>query len=246
MPTPPSRIYASAAELLDDAAGLDYPIVVKPDTKRHAAVRATSALELASTLKTIGRMPGVLIVQPYLQNQLHGVVGVMWRGQLHAAMHMKYRRLWPLPCGTVASAETTAADERLEARLTHLLEAYEGVFHADFAGPYLLDLNPRVHATLPLALAAGINPIGWYCDLLRGLTPPPARAEPGVLFRWLEGDIRSVLRATCDGEIGVTAALHELSPRRRTVHSYESLADPGPMWMRTRFLARRLVGRPDP
>ena len=107
-------------------------------------------------------------MQPYLRDALRGVVGVAWRGRVVEAMHMRYERIWPLPCGTVACAVTVAPDVELEERLAALLAGYDGVFHADLAGPYLLDVNPRIHATLPLALAAGINPVVRYCELLSG------------------------------------------------------------------------------
>ncbi len=240
---PPSRIYDSAAELLDRAGELTYPVVVKPDVKRHAAIRATSGSQLAVALTPRVNDPGRVIVQPYLEDGLHGIVGLMWQGRLLGVMHMRYRRLWPLPCGTVASAETIEPDEQLEQRLQRLLAGYDGLFHADLAGRYLLDVNPRLHATLPLAIAAGINPVARYCDALRGIIAPPARARAGVHFRWLEGDLRSVFRGVRDGEIGLAQAVRALAPRSGTVHSYESWRDPGPLWTRSRYIARRFLSK---
>lgn len=236
---PPSRIFASTAELLDVADQLDYPVVAKPDTKRYMAVRADSPAALRGAMGARVDQPGRVILQPYLRTGLHGVLGLIWRGRIVQSMHMRYHRLWPLPCGTVAAASTMAPDLELEQRLTGLLAGYDGLFHADLAGPYLLDLNPRIHATLPLALASGINPVAAYCDLLRGREAVPARARAGVFFRWLEGDLRSVLHDLVAGRSGAMAALRALRPRRGAVHSYESWRDPGPLFTRVRYVVRR-------
>jgi hypothetical protein len=238
---PPSRLFPSAEALLDEAATLDYPVIVKPDIKRAMAVRASSSAALAARLVPLLGQPGAVIVQPWLTDQLHGVVGLMWRGQVLASMHMRYQRIWPLPCGTVSAAETIAADLELEDRLAQLLAGYDGVFHADLAGPFLLDLNPRIHATLPLALAAGVDPVAGYCDVLLGIERPPARARPGVFFRWIEGDVRSVVRGWREGHFSTLSALHALRPRRGVVHGYESWRDPGPAVTRLRYAARRLL-----
>jgi len=122
-----------------------------------------------------------------------------------------------------------------------LLEGYEGYFHAQFAGPYLLDLNLRVHTSHPLAVAAGVNLVGIYCDLLRGEEVSPVRGRPAVFFRWLEGDVRHLVKAVRVGRMSAGQALRELAPRRGTVHSTESLSDPGPMFNRLWYAARRLA-----
>jgi hypothetical protein len=237
---PPSQVFGTAAELLDAAGQLAYPVVVKPDIKRYMAARVESPAALASTVGPWVGQSGRVIVQPYLNTGLRGVVGLIWQGRLLQVMHMRYHRIWPRPCGTVAAASTAAPDLELEDRLVNLLAGYDGVFHADFAGTCLLDLNPRIHATLPLALASGTNPVARYCDLLRGRAVTPARSRPGVFFRWIEGDLRSVLWSLRKGELGTLAALHALTPRHGTVHSYESWRDPGPLWTRMRYVARRL------
>jgi len=237
---PPTYIFASTADLLDAAGHLQYPVVVKPAIKHYLAVRADSPAALTSALAPRIAQQGRMLVQPYVGASLRGVVGLAWKGRLLQTMHMRYHRIWPLPCGTVASASTIAPDPELEERLARLLTGYDGVFHADLAGRYLLDLNPRIHATLPLALASGTNPVARYGDLLRGQRVNPAHSRAGVFFRWLEGDMRSVMRGVRDGQLSAWSALRALMPRRGTVHSYECWRDPGPLWTRARYIARRL------
>lgn len=242
MAVPATETFASREELLAAGDRLPYPVVVKPDLKRYRAARVDSPAELGAAVPG----PGTVMVQPFLGDRLHAVVGVIWNGQLVAGVHLQYLRVWPAPCGTVASAETTSLDPALEERLVRLLDGYNGLFHAEFAGPYLLDLNPRVHASLPVAVAAGADLVGIYCDLLRGRAVPTVRGRPGVFFRWVEGDIRSLLWARRNGDISTLSALAALRPRRGAVHSFGSLRDPGPMVVRLSYVVDRLRRGPAP
>lgn len=242
---PPTRVFESAAAAREAAGGLEYPVAVKPAVKHALAARARSAGELERALEPLGEAPAAILVQPWLPDPLHGVVGLVHGGRLVRATHLRYLRVWPLPCGTVAAAETAPLGADLEARLEALLAGYDGVFHVDLAGPWLLDLNPRIHATLPLARAAGADPVVARCDLLAGVRTTPGRGRAGVFYRWLEGDLRSVARTLREGGIGPRAAVAALRPRRGTVHSLWSLDDPAPLWARFRFLGRRLrTGEP--
>ena len=233
---PPSRTFESRAALLDAAADLDYPVVVKPTIKHFLAAKVLTAADLAGAVPAESRY----IVQPFLDETIHGVFGVVWGGRIVAAAHARYLRLWPQPLGTVSAAVTEAPDEATEAALERLLGDYEGPFAIDMAGPYLLDVNPRIHAAVAVALAAGVNIPAVACDLRQGRRVAPTRARAGVGFRWEEGDVRSVIRQRRTGELSWGQAFDALRPRRGTVHSVVSLSDPGPTLARARFLARRL------
>jgi hypothetical protein len=235
--TPPTEAFPSRADLLRAAERLDYPVIVKPALKLSSARLVRHAASLPAE---IGSMDGRILVQPMIDAPFHGLGGVAFQGRLVAAMRTRYLRLWPQPCGTVAAAETLPADPALEARVAHLLHDYDGPFHLDFVGPYVLDVNTRVHATLPLAVAGGANLVAMYCDLLRGRAVPTVRVPPGLRFRWLEGDLRSIWWGARHGTARRRAVLTALSPRRGTIHSFASLSDPGPAAARAGYMARRL------
>jgi hypothetical protein len=241
--TPPSILFDSASKVMENGNIFEYPIVVKPNTKRAPAARVRSIRDLRTRLAPLLANDGPVIVQPYVGENLHGILGLVWNGTIVSAMHMRYHRVFPYPCGTVASAETIECDRELESKLELILSGYNGLFHADLAGPYLLDLNPRIHATLPLACHAGINPLASYCALLSGKAVQKEHAQPGIYFRWIEGDIRTGIRRLQLGTARLTTVLKELMPRRGTIHSYESLQDPGPMFERFGYLARRVAAR---
>lgn len=231
---PPTRLFASRPELLD-ASDLELPFVLKPAISTYPAVLVRSKDELAKAARRDGRF----IVQQYVRENLRAAAGVVWGGRLVAMVHQRYFRTWPAECGTACAAQTTEPDLELEQRLLRLLDGYEGVFQAQLAGNHLLDLNPRVYGSLPLAVAAGANLPALYCDLVRGGDVDTVRARPRVFYRWLEGDLRHMAWALHPGRRVVGSALKMLRPHRGTAHSTESLRDPMPMVARLRHAATR-------
>ena len=181
------------------------------------------------------------------------MAGVIWEKRLITSVHQRYLRTWPVTCGTSCAAETIAPDVTLEEKVVELLDGYSGIFQAQFAGDYLIDLNPRPYGSLPLAVAAGRNLVGIYCDLLEGKRPAsvaraadgkqapmlPLRARTGVFYRWIEGDIRSLWTAYRAGEVSPASSLRALRPQHRAAHSVESLKDPLPILVRGWSALRR-------
>jgi len=231
--TPSTRVFDSSDGLLGAAGSLDYPVVVKP-ALGHLATLARGPADLGWLAGSAGRW----LVQPYLDAPMRSIAGVRWRGRVVAAVHQRFLRTWPPECGMACAAETTAPDQDLERRVGDLLGDEDGVFQADFIQDgLLLDLNPRVYATLPLAVAAGVNLVGWYCDLLGGRREPgpdTERAVPGVFFRWLDGDARHLLTKVRRHELSLAAAAGALAHRRGSAHAFQLLRDPGPVLVRAR------------
>jgi predicted ATP-grasp superfamily ATP-dependent carboligase len=236
---PPSATYQTKEVLLDSAASLRFPVIVKPNIKSALASYIRNPEDIAALQQN--SFPAV--VQPYISDPMHGVVGLMWEGALVLAAHMDYQRTWPARCGTVSAARTTRADTQLEDGLAQLLDGYNGLFHVDMAGPYLLDVNPRVHATLALARRAGLNLVGSYCDLREGARVKPARAASGFAYRWIEGDIRSVVAAVRRGNVGARSGLRSLRPHAGTAHSLDIRRDPGPLVARVAYVVNRLASK---
>jgi hypothetical protein len=240
IPTPHGTIYATIEELRGAASTLPYPAVVKPTISRFTAMRVDDAGQLDDV-----PADGPFLVQPFVDAPLRSVAGVMWHGRLVASVHQRYLRTWPATSGGACAAETTEPDLELEDRLRDLLAEHEGIFHAQLAGDLLLDVNPRVYGSHPLAHRAGVNLVGLACDLLRGETPPSnvLRSRPGVFYRSLEGDIRHRVHALRAGQIELGEAIGSLLPRRGAAHGPESVTDPGPLLARARFAAGKILGR---
>jgi hypothetical protein len=231
---PPSETFHTWDEVVSRAGDFDYPVVIKPRVSDPLlpAFRADGREDVAARAPN-GTWPW--LVQPFLSEELHAIGGVVWGGELVAAVHQRYLRTWPRTCGTSSAAETIAPDHDLEGRVMRLLAGYEGIFQAQLSGPYLLDVNPRVYGSMPLAAAAGVNIVGTYCALVRGWDIPARRARPGVFYRWVEGDVRHLATAMASGDLSWGAAFIALRPRLGSAHSTESILDPGPSLARARL-----------
>jgi hypothetical protein len=231
----PGRNFGSFDELRANADTLDFPVVAKPAYPGQTVRR----LESEKDLPEVARTRGPLVVQPYITEEMTAVGGVIHKGRLLAAVHQRYLRTWPPDCGGACAAETTGADLELEEQLLRLLEGFDGVFQVQFAGSYLLDVNPRVYGSLPLAVKAGANLPGIYCDALRHRGPEhTVRGRPGVSFRWLEGEVRNLLSVARGRGLTTKEVLGLLRPRPGTAHGPESLMDPKPMLTRLVYAAK--------
>ncbi|MEX2554364.1 MAG: hypothetical protein WEB06_01885 [Actinomycetota bacterium] len=234
IPMPETHIHETAEDLIASAGRLTYPVVVKLPISRVPARKVSGAAELAGA----AAVPGPFLVQPFIDAPVWAVGGVIWDGRLVGAVHQRYLRTWPVDCGTASAAVTAEPDPAIEERLVGLLDGYEGIFQAQFAGEFLLDLNPRVYGSLPLAVAAGANLPAILCDLRRGESVPSVRARAGVSYRWIEGDLRALRSLVRGRRLGPAAAVRALGPRRGSAHSVASLRDPGPALLRLRYVMR--------
>lgn len=232
---PPMKLFDSFDALLAEEEGLNFPIVIKPTVRTFYAFVARGP----SDIRRDDREDGPLVVQPYIPDANTAVSGVIWNSEIVAAVHERWLRIYPSPCGLPSASITVEPDEELELRLARLLENYNGIFSAQFVGNYLIDINLRLHTSHPMAVAAGANLASIYCDLIRGENVKRVRARSGVRFRWVEGDIRTLAGVWRQGQKGVGETLLSLIPRRGTSHNPEALNDPRPMIGRLTYAATR-------
>jgi hypothetical protein len=239
--TPPGRAFEDARSLRAAADDVDYPCVVKPVLRTGRRPLSARRFGTARELRQGAHLPGRLLVQSHVPDEMHAVAGVMWRGELKVAVHQRHVRIWPPDCGDACYAVTTAPDPALEEGLRTLLADVDGIFQAEFAGRFLLDLNPRVYGSLPLAVSAGVNPVGAFCDLLRGTHVGFVRARPGVEYHWWEGDLRHVATRWRAGDLGPGEALRAL--RLKSAGADLAGWDPKPSLVRSRHVAGQLAAR---
>jgi predicted ATP-grasp superfamily ATP-dependent carboligase len=240
---PPSTVFDSTAALRSAAGRLPFPVVIKPAKKDghhpHPAYRADRPDQVHDPTEA----DRAVIAQPFVPERMHAVAGIVRDGKLLAVLHQRYERTWPVDCGTASAAATVEPDAAIERRLPALLQPYEGVFQVQFAGSFLLDVNPRVYGSMPLAVAAGLNLPAMWCRMLEGRPSGTengvARARVGVRYRWVEGDLRNLARAVRAGRASPLQALMSLAPHHGSAHSTESLEDPGPAIARLRYAVQR-------
>jgi predicted ATP-grasp superfamily ATP-dependent carboligase len=94
----------------------------------------------------------------------------------------------------------------------------------------VIDLNPRVFASLALDTAAGANLAAIWCDWLLGRHPSPVIARPGLRYRWEEGELCHFAWQLRHFKLRAAAAV--LAPHRRVTHAWFRLSDPGPLFSR--------------
>jgi predicted ATP-grasp superfamily ATP-dependent carboligase len=233
---PPMKVFPSLASAFDAGGELEFPVVVKPTVRRFYAFKAESP----SDLRPEANDDGPVVIQPFIAEPQTSISGVIYGGRLVSAIHERWLRIYPEPCGLVCASITVEPDPQLEVRLVDLLQGYEGLFTAQLIGRRLVDVNLRIHASHPLAVQAGVNLAGIYCDLLRGERVAGSRAKPGLRFRWIEGDVRSISSGLRRRRLGPAEAVISLMPHRNTTHNPEGLADPGPMIRRLSYAFMRV------
>ena len=127
-------------------------MIVKPALKLSAARIVDSPVALE---RVAGEVRGRVLVQPVIDDEFHGLGGLAYQGRLVATMRTRYLRLWPQPCGTVAAARPCRPMTTSKRVRAHLLRDYDGPFHLDFVGRYLLDGNPRITPRFRWRFGAG-------------------------------------------------------------------------------------------
>jgi predicted ATP-grasp superfamily ATP-dependent carboligase len=210
--------------------------------RRHEARYARSDAELEHALSSL---PGhVGLVEEFVAGQLHAVAGVFWDGRLVCAVHHAADRIWRPRCGTMAYARTVAPDHELEARVSELLArlGWQGVFQLQFISDgktrHVIDLNPRLYASMGLTIAAGANLPAIWVQLLLGQAPRIAPYRVGVRFRDETKDPRAILDLARHGH--PIQALGAVLPRRHTTHPVLAASDPYPFITTGHKVTRRL------
>ena len=250
LPPPPSRACDDETSAAAAAAELGYPVVLKPSRsfvrngnglRQLPVSRVESARELASALE---RYEPPFVVQQYVRAGFLSCTGVVAEPGLLALTVSRVFRLWPVEAGMHAYSETIEAPPGLAERVFALLEeiGWRGIFQLQMLDRgdgrlAVIDLNPRLFASVALDVRAGANLAAVWCDWLLRRRAAPVVAKPGVRYRWEEGELCHLLWQLRRGRVRAAASV--LLPRRRVVHAWFRLRDPGPLFARALSLLLR-------
>lgn len=248
--SPASRRCVGLDDALEAAAELGFPVVVKPiqsfapvngGLRQRGVVLASDDAALAAAVR---EFPSPFIVQQFERAGFLSCTGVFAEGRLLALTTSRVLRLWPPAAGMHAFSETVEAPAGLADRVRALLVSlgWQGIFQLQLLEPAdgrlaVIDLNPRVFASIGLDADAGANPAAVWCDWLLGRDPAPVTARPARRYRWEEGELCHFAWQLRHRRL--RAAARVLLPHRRVTHSWFRATDPGPLLARGLNLALR-------
>jgi predicted ATP-grasp superfamily ATP-dependent carboligase len=243
LPAPASRACADRADAGMAAAELGYPVLLKPARsfspvdgrlRQQGVALVVDEQALAQSVKAF---TPPFIVQRFERAGFLSCTGVMADGRLLALTASRVLRLWPPAAGMHTYSQTVRIPRGLARRVHALLAGLEwqGIFqlqlleHPD-GRLSVIDLNPRVFASLTLDTSAGANLAAIWCDWLLGCDRSPVTARPGVRYRWEEGELCHFAWQLRRFRLRAAAAV--LVPHRRVSHAWFELTDPGPLFAR--------------
>jgi predicted ATP-grasp superfamily ATP-dependent carboligase len=248
---PDSIVCSDRVDVRRALRDLGLPALVKPHataveaggglrSQRGIAIRADADIDRA-----LDALTSPLVVQRYVTDgRIISCAGVIADGRLLAFCAARYLRTWPPDAGAASLAETVEPPQGLMGKVEDLLAlvGWQGVFELEVltrgGNAHAIDLNPRLHGWLALAVRAGANLPAVWCDWVMGRASPFVLARPGVRYRWEDGELLNIVRHLSAGRLGPAASC--LRPRRDTAHAAASLRDPLPLvaravWVATRF-----------
>lgn len=191
IPVPRTATVASAAKAAEAAAGLGWPIVLKPQSSRVvradgrveslSVTYASTPAELDAKMRELeGTCP--ILLQEYYAGEGHGVELLVHEGQPLAAFQHKRLREVPITGGASSFRISVPLDPVLYEYSVRLLRElrWTGLAMVEFKlgsrGPQLMEINGRVWGSLPLALRSGVDFPRRLADLLLEGAPAAARA----------------------------------------------------------------------
>jgi predicted ATP-grasp superfamily ATP-dependent carboligase len=127
------------------------------------------------------------LVQRFEHASFLSCTGVIADRRLLALTTSRVPRLWPPVAGMHTFSETVPVPDGLADRARRLLNmlGWQGIFQfqmleSDDGRFSVIDLNPRVFASVTLDARAGANLAAVWCDWLLGGRPEPVFARPGL------------------------------------------------------------------
>src|SRR2546426_1628779 len=261
---PRSLVLSAVSEVPLALKEIGLPAVVKPSESwlegEHEAVRVVSQLvttpdEARHAVAELTRFGGVALFQQLLSGRREAISFLYAKGKMYARFAQWAQRTAP-PLGgesVVRQSITIPADtgdqaERLVREIG--LEGYSEVeFRRDGMGvPYLMEINPRLSASVEMAMRSGVNfPHLLYQWASGGPIEEMAGYRTGGWMRYLNGDIVSTLSALRQrGRPGVTPPMQTLlnfcsSFFRPMGYDYVDWRDPRPAVKATVDFVRQSV-----
>lgn len=238
IPAPATQVAETAAEVVEAAHDLGFPVVLKPARSRYLkgdklvstsvqiVSRAPALTDALHRQAWLGDIP--CLVQRFVPGHGAGIFGLSGpSGPIAWFGHRRIREKPPAG-GVSVLSESVPIDPVMQSAAAKLFRAadWNGVAMVEFrvaedGTPFLMEVNGRFWGSLQLAIDCGVDFPWLLYQLTQGL--PATGHEPyavGRRLRWLMGDLDSLLiRLRQDGD-GPRAKVQAISAFIR------SFADP--------------------
>ena len=266
---PPGLVVRAESQVPAAVRDIGLPAVIKPSESwvgdEHRAVRldprlATTAEEARSAVADIARFGGVALYQEFIHGRRESIHLLYARGRIHTRVAQWAKRMRPPWGGESVLRQSIAVPADIGAQAERLvreidLEGYSEVeFLRDRGGvPYLMELNPRLSASVEIAVRSGVDfPYLFYQWARGGPIDTVDGYRVGSWMRYLQGDLWTTIAALRQhGRPGVTPPIQAilnfgLAFLRPTGYDCADWRDPLPAVKAVadmaRFSARRFRG----
>jgi peptidoglycan/xylan/chitin deacetylase (PgdA/CDA1 family)/predicted ATP-grasp superfamily ATP-dependent carboligase len=254
----------STREARDAVVALGFPFVVKPRRsfvpvgralhhRRHLVLTSDEDLEavMSGLAEPTGELP---VLQEFVRGRSLSVSAVVHRGQVVGSVARETFTFHPVSGGTSVWKRTIDPGEVGVGEALRLLcdIGLEGLAEVEYqlsadGSPRLMEIGPRVHGWIPLAIAAGVDlPLLAARAAVGQDIGPVAPYRVGVEMRWPVGELLRLQaalapRSSLPPDVTRTTVLAGLWPPWRPGMRYDGidLTDPRPWITRPRSLRRR-------
>jgi predicted ATP-grasp superfamily ATP-dependent carboligase len=211
VPTPRTVVAATAAEGVDAAAGLPFPVVIKPSRSRvrTGSTWLSTGVSYAADPADLGRQLSELppaaypvLLQERIEGPGRGLFACFDQGRPVALFAHRRLREKPPSGGVSVLCESAPLDPVAVEYGTRLLSrlGWQGVAMVEFKQDQrdgslrLMEINARFWGSLQLAIDAGVDFPRILADVAAGKAPAsPAPYRVGIRTRWLAGDLDALL-----------------------------------------------------
>jgi peptidoglycan/xylan/chitin deacetylase (PgdA/CDA1 family)/predicted ATP-grasp superfamily ATP-dependent carboligase len=254
----------STREALDAVAALGISFVVKPRRsfvtfgsvlhhRRHVVLRGAEDLEavMSGLAEPTGELP---VLQEYVPGRSLSVSAVVHHGNVVGSVARETFTFHPVSGGTSVWKRTIDPGDVGVAEALQLLcdIGLEGLAEVEYqvgadGSPRLMEIGPRIHGWIPLAIAAGVDLPLLAARVAVGQDVGPVPTyRVGVEMRWPVGELLRLQAALAPGsslpaEVKRSTVIAGLWPPWRPRMRYDGidLTDPRPWLTRPRSLRRR-------
>jgi predicted ATP-grasp superfamily ATP-dependent carboligase len=227
------------------------PAVVKPVESWQAGLGVRLICQLVTTheearrvVEELTQWGGSVLFQQFLPGRREAINFLYANGEMYARFAQWAKRTQPPLGGTSVYRQSIAlppdSGEQAECLVREIaLEGYSEVeFRRDAYGkPYLMEINPRLSASIEVAIRAGVDfpylLYKWACgERLQRVE----RYHTGRWMRFLEGDLRATVQAIKQrGRPGIPPPLQAIAEFATAFcvpasYDYVDWSDPRPLW----------------